>query len=208
MVSVVLRVVEQGVRDVKIKPEDAQREVVEALGRHPAASGLFAQLRQLLGSLHDHWQAKWKRSLPWPEYFSDRWERAARLGFGAGTSIYDSSLVFGDVSVDENTWIGPFTILDGSGGLSIGSNCSISAGVQIYSHDTVQWALSGGVAPTERAPTRIGSRCYIGANTIVAKGVTIGDGTVIGANSLVLTDIPAGVRAYGTPCKVAPAKKS
>ena len=102
----------------------------------------------------------------------------------------------------KNTWIGPFTILDGSGGLEIESFCSIAAGVQIYTHDTVKSAISGGELAPELAPTKIGSRCYIGPNTVVSKGITIGDGCVIGANSLVLHDIDSGSKAYGTPCKV------
>ncbi len=96
-----------------------------------------------------------------------------------------------------------FTILDGSGGgLSIGSHCSISAGVQIYTHDTVNRSLSGGTAKIDTAPTRIGSNCYIGPNTVIAKGVTIGDNVVIGANSLVNKDIPSGKKAFGTPCRI------
>ncbi len=55
------------------------------------------------------------RTLPFCDYVVDRWEKARLLGFGEGTSIYDSSLVFGDVAVGCNTWIGPFTILDGGG---------------------------------------------------------------------------------------------
>lgn len=150
------------------------------------------------GELRD----RWNRSLPFNEEISDRWGRARSLGWGEGTSIYDSALVLGDVRVGEGTWIGPFVVLDGSGGLEIGSFCSISAGVQVYTHDTVMWAVSGGRAPAERAPTRIGSRCYIGPNTVIARGVTIGDGCVIGANSLVLKDVPAGSKAFGTPCRV------
>lgn len=87
---------------------------------------------------------KWNRVLPFGDYISDRHEKAIFLGFGSGTTIYDSSLVFGEVSVGQNTWIGPFTSLDETGVLTIGDNCSISAGVQIYTHDTVQWATSGG----------------------------------------------------------------
>jgi acetyltransferase-like isoleucine patch superfamily enzyme len=145
---------------------------------------------------------KFNRTLPFSEYIVDRWEKASQLGFGKGTSIYDSSFVFGDVKVGDNTWIGPFTILDGSGGLEIGSNCSISAGVQIYSHDTVGRSVSAGGVPVVRAGTKIGSDCYLGPNVVVAKGVSIGDKAVIGANSLVLTDIPAGSVAFGTPCRV------
>ncbi|MAB22198.1 MULTISPECIES: acyltransferase [Idiomarina] len=146
---------------------------------------------------------KHSRTLPIGDYLSDRWEKARFLGFEEGASIYDSSLVFGEVSVGKNTWIGPFTILDGSGGgLSIGSNCSISAGVQIYTHDTVKRSISGGREPIETGKTYIGSDCYIGPNTVIQKGVTIGNNVIVGANSLVNTDIPSWSKAHGTPCKV------
>jgi acetyltransferase-like isoleucine patch superfamily enzyme len=105
------------------------------------------------------------------------------------------------VKVGGNTWIGPFTILDGSGDLEIGDFCSISAGVQIYTHDTVKWAISGGAEATEHAPVKIGSRCYIGPNTIISKGVTIGDGSVIGAHSCCNRDIPGGAKAWGSPVR-------
>lgn len=163
---------------------------------------MIEALRKLFLERRSEVNAKWNRTLPFADYIIDRWEKAKLLGFGEGASIYDSALVIGDVSVGENTWVGPGTVLDGSGGLSIGDYCSIAAGVQIYSHDTVQWAISGGEVGPERAPTKIGSRCYIGPNSIVAKGVTIGDGCVIGAGSVVMSDIPAGSKAVGTPCRV------
>ena len=73
------------------------------------------------------------RALPLADYIVDRWEKAQLLGFGDGSSIYDSALVLGDVTVGRHTWIGPSTILDGSGGpLVIGDYCSISAGVHIH----------------------------------------------------------------------------
>ncbi len=172
-------------------------------------SGRWSEMRQdLLELLRELWNKRrhevaerWQRTLPFAEYIVDRWEKAKALGFGEGASIYDSALVFGDVHVGARTWIGPFVILDGSGGLRIGSNCSISAGVQIYSHDSVKWATSGGEEPYEYAATTIGDRCYIGPNTVIAKGVAIGDGCVIGANSLVLQALPAGSTAFGTPCR-------
>ena len=164
---------------------------------------------ELLETLRAFWQArrsevdqKYNRTLPLSEYVVDRWEKAKTLGFGDGSSIYDSAIVLGDVSVGQQTWIGPNTMLDGSGGLTIGSFCSISAGVQIYTHDSVRWATSGGKAEIERSPTIIGSHVYIGPNTIVARGVTIGDGCVIGACSLVLDDIAPRSRAFGQPCRV------
>ena len=163
----------------------------------------------MLNSLREFWRLRhrailtqWKRSLPLGDCVVDRWERAKELGFGPGSSIYDSALVLGEVKVGRNTWIGPGVILDGSGGLEIGDFCSISAGVQIYTHDSVAWATSGGAKSLERAPTRIGSCCYLGPQTIVGKGVEIADRCVIGANSLVLHSIPGGSKAFGTPCRV------
>lgn len=162
---------------------------------------LLNELRALFEKRHSDVQGCWSRSLPFADYIVDRWEKAKNLGFGEGSSIYDSSLVFGNVLVGRNTWIGPFTVLDGSGGLQIGDYCSISSGVQIYTHDTVRWATSGGNIDPEHAPVRIGNRCYIGPNVVVSKGVSIGDGCVIGANSLVNRDVPAGKKAWGTPAR-------
>ncbi len=66
-----------------------------------------------------------------------------------------------------------------------------------------------GLAPERRRtdsgdtrPIRIGNQVFIGYGSVVLKGVTIGDNSVIGANSVVTRDIPANVIAGGNPCKV------
>ena len=142
------------------------------------------------------------RVLPSYELLNDRWEKARYLGFGEGSSVYDSATIFGKIQVGKNTWVGPFTILDGSGGLKIGSNCSISTGVQIYSHDSVKWAVSGGVEKYEYASTEIGNNCYIGPNTIIAKGVSLGNACIVGANSFVNKSFPDGSKIAGNPAKL------
>ena len=48
----------------------------------------------------------------------------------------------------------------------------------------------------------IGSDVWIGGGAIILPGVTIGDGAVIGAGSVVTKDVPAGVVAVGNPCRV------
>jgi acetyltransferase-like isoleucine patch superfamily enzyme len=52
------------------------------------------------------------------------------------------------------------------------------------------------------ARIRIGKNVFIGANTIVLKGVEIGNDSVIGAGSVVTRSIPAGVIAAGNPCRI------
>lgn len=51
-------------------------------------------------------------------------------------------------------------------------------------------------------PIQIGNNVWIGGHTVVLPGVTIGDGTVIGAGSVVTKNIPSGVLAAGNPCRV------
>lgn len=149
-----------------------------------------------------YYKLKWNRVLPFGDNVVDRWEKARLLGFGENTSVYDSSIIMGDVLVGNDVWIGPFTILDGSGGvLKIGSHTCISAGVQIYTHDTVRKTLSAGLLDRDCAPTQIGENCYIGPYSVITKGVTIGKGCVIGAFSLVSKDVPDNTKAFGIPCK-------
>ena len=181
-------------------PKSALKKLLEQI-ENKNDRKLLEQFFCIYTQLHDEKLEKYHRSLPLAECFVDRWERAIKLGFGAGTSIYDSSIILGDVSVGENTWIGPNTILDGSGGLKIGNNCSISAGVQIYSHDSVEWAVSGGKEPYQYGATTIGNNCYIGPNAIIEKGISIGDGSIVGANSFINKHVLSGQRVAGSPAK-------
>jgi acetyltransferase-like isoleucine patch superfamily enzyme len=53
-----------------------------------------------------------------------------------------------------------------------------------------------------QGPVRIGSNCWFGVGCVVTGGVEIGERSVIGANSVVTRDLPAGVIAAGAPAKV------
>jgi acetyltransferase-like isoleucine patch superfamily enzyme len=55
---------------------------------------------------------------------------------------------------------------------------------------------------TTKGPTRIGDNVWCGANVVVTSGVTIGERCVIGANSVVTTDIPPFSIAAGAPARV------
>ena len=141
------------------------------------------------------------------DLLSDRWETADFYGFGKGTSCYNNVLILGDVRVGKNTWIGPNVVLDGTAGLEIGDHCSISAGVQVYTHNTVNWSTSLGVESVDTAPTKIGSGVYIGPNSIIQMGVTIEDKAVIGAMSFVNKDVPCNSTVFGCPAKPSPKKE-
>ena len=160
------------------------------------------QLKKIYASMREDMKHQWNRVLPLGDLLIDRWEKANYLEFGEKTSIYDSSVVMGDVSVGKNTWIGPYTLLDGTGGrLAIGDHCSISSGVQIYTHDTVDFCVSGGIAKKNCGQVSIGNNCYIGPMVIISCGVHIGVGCIVGANSFVNQSCGDHVILAGTPAK-------
>jgi acetyltransferase-like isoleucine patch superfamily enzyme len=162
---------------------------------------LADDLRSLHEALSADVRERWNRDLPLIELLSDRWDRARSLGFGEGSSIYASSYVYGALEVGRNVWIGPLTLLDGTGGLRIGDHSTISAGTHIYTHDTVARTLSGGQAEIERSEVVIGSRVYVGAGCVVNRGVTVGDMSVVGAKSFVNRSIPPRTIAFGVPAR-------
>lgn len=108
--------------------------------------------------------------------------------------------------IGDDCWIGAFCVLDGSGGLTVGEGCNISAGAQIYTHSTVARCVSGGDRPIERRSTTLGDRVYVGANAVVLMGCEIGDHSVIAAGAVVRegTIAPAYSVLVGVPAKVIP----
>jgi acetyltransferase-like isoleucine patch superfamily enzyme/glycosyltransferase involved in cell wall biosynthesis len=195
---------EHGYRALAPSYVEMLERAAEVHGDVPSATrrSFTAALKEAHSNARADLKMRWNRVLPMGDVFVDRWEKARFLGFGEGASIYDSAVVIGDVKVGEKTWIGPNCILDGSGGLSIGSTCSISAGVQIYSHNTVDWAVSGGVSSYHRQAIEIADRVYIGPGAIIAGGSRIGARSIIGALSFVNGEIPPGSFAVGTPARV------
>lgn len=97
----------------------------------------------------------------------------------------------------NSTWIDTCLITVGARTL-IGPNCGFFSG----SHPTDPKVRNGTNGPEDGAPINIGEDCWFGGNCIVLAGVTIGNGTTIGAGSVVTKDIPAGVVAVGNPARV------
>lgn len=81
--------------------------------------------------------------------------------------------------------------------IEIGDDCGIGDNVTIVDsdHHSIDGALS-------IAPVQIGDHVWIGSNSMVLKGVTIGDGAVIAAGSVVTKDVPAHSLVGGVPAKV------
>jgi acetyltransferase-like isoleucine patch superfamily enzyme len=166
----------------------------------PELEQLRAQLRELHDRLREQTWDAYRRVNPFVENLVP-WKEKGEFVGGVDVTIYDSTTVVGDVRIGDHTWIGPFCSLDGTGGLTIGSYCSVAAGTHIQTHDAWRWAVSGGRLDYEYAPVSIGDRCFIGANCVVTKGITIGEGCVVAAGAVVTTDLEPGSVAAGVPAR-------
>ena len=103
-----------------------------------------------------------------------------------------------------------FTVQDDAE-VTIGNDCNFGPGVTIVTplHPMIaseRRLMLDGEGNKKRfcwaKPVRIGNDCWLGANVTVCPGVTVGDGCVIGAGSVVTKDIPANSFAAGVPCRV------
>lgn len=175
----------------------------DSFNSNPKRAELLQGLFDLQESLRDITYRDYKRVNPLQEDLTD-WKERGEFLFGKGKNItvYNSATVAGEVNVGENTWIGPFVELDGTGGLTIGSFCSISAGVNIATHDTVKWALSGGKHAYEYAPVKIGNNCFIGNGAIINKGINIGSHCLVAAGAVVTKDVSDYSIVAGIPAVV------
>lgn len=114
--------------------------------------------------------------------------------------------IVGEPVIGEGTWIGAFTVIDGSGGLEIGAGCDVSSGVHVYTHSTAARCVSERRLELERASTRIGSHVYLGANATVLMGCEIGDHSVVAAGAVVTegTVAPPYSLLVGVPARIVP----
>ena len=157
---------------------------------------------KLRGKIATQMREKYDRMLPLDEMLLDRWKKAEFLGFGEQTSVYENVYIYGKPKIGKNVWVGPFVVLDGTGGLTIGDGCDISCGVMIFTHSTHLRCVSKKNMDTEKKPVKIGNYVYVGSGAIVLPGVAIGDNSVIGAGAVVSKDVPALSVVMGVPAKI------
>jgi len=109
----------------------------------------------------------------------------------------------GDTTIVINSMIGKFSSI--SWGVSIGPEehdyRRVTNHSFLYSVKSFQLTRTKHYSPFDKK-CAIGHDVWIGCNSTVLRGVTIGDGAVIGANSLVNKDVPAFAIAVGSPARV------
>ena len=130
----------------------------------------------------------------------------------------------GYIQIGNRTFINSGTHLIARSDVIIGDDVTIAWGVWVYNHDShsIDWrervkdlrAVYEDVqagrdmiagkdwTSVKAAPIRICDKAWIGMNAIILKGVTIGEGAVVGAGSVVTHDVPPWTIAAGNPAKV------
>lgn len=119
-----------------------------------------------------------------------------QIGYGSYIQVgQNASLMIGDSFVNREVKI----ICNQS--ITIGDECIIAMGTVIRDNDGgTHKILSDDYVNSK--PIVIHNHVWIGENVMILKGVTIGEGAVVGANSLVTKDVPPHCLAIGSPAKV------
>jgi acetyltransferase-like isoleucine patch superfamily enzyme len=132
----------------------------------------------------------------------------------------------GKITLGSKVSIGRFSSIvskdaeiDLSPGVNIGSYCRVATQSKVSIGESTLLAAYCYVGPGNhqhsdlnmplisqdmeiKGGVKIGARCWLGTRVTVLDGVTIGDDVIIGAHSVVLSDIPSGAVAVGSPAKV------
>ena len=122
----------------------------------------------------------------------------------------------GELVIDRNCHIASHTVINAHGGVSIGENTTVAAGAKVISLSHHHRNLDddsdlflyrfGSRAPEEEqalvsSPIVIGNNAGLASNAIMVPGSSIGDGSWVGAGSLVRDAIPPGYLAWGVPAR-------
>lgn len=161
------------------------------------------KMDEYLANKREEMRLKYNRVLPTGETLFNRFDKGKYLNAGENSSVYDTSVVMGEVEIGDHVWVGPYTILEGlTEKLKIGDFVSINAGVMIYTHDSTKYYVSNGVNPYEKGSVTIGNNTVIGTMSTIGCGVTIGKHCVVGAYSFVNKDVPDYSIVAGVPARI------
>lgn len=151
------------------------------------------------------WKAVWIIAFrPTPRWALHGWRRQLLRAFGAkigqGCRIAPSCFVWApwNLQMGEYSALGDHVDCYTMANITIGSKVAVSqrAFLCTGSHDITSLRR-----PLITAPIQIGNHAWIAAEAMVFPGVTIGDGAVVGARSVVTRDVPVWTICAGHPCR-------
>jgi maltose O-acetyltransferase len=126
--------------------------------------------------------------------------------FGSVSSAFIEPDFFCDyghnIFLGENFFANHHCVMLDAATIHIGDRVLLGPAVHLYTTTHPLDAAERASGIQLIAPIVLEDDCWIGGNSVIMPGVTIGKGAVIGAGSVVTKSIPAGAVAFGNPCKV------
>ncbi len=127
------------------------------------------------------------------------------LEIGRNVRMYGGTYILGNkLFLRDNVFVGAnclFACSD-STAIVIESNCDISYGVTFACGSHEIGSSDHRAGQGTRKVIKVGTGTWIGCNAVILGGVTIGEGSVVGASSLVNKDVPGNVVIGGVPARV------
>ncbi len=149
---------------------------------------------------------------PFPDYAANRLRssvlRSSGFTIGRGTVIWGLPTITGQgdvyhrLTIGNDCWINIRLLLNLGAAITIGDRAAIGHEVMVLTESHELGTPDRRAGAVRAQPVVIGSGVWIGARTTVLPGVTLGDGAVIAAGSVVTKDVPPNVLAGGVPAKV------
>lgn len=109
------------------------------------------------------------------------------------------------VRMGSDVFIDPTAIIETAfpENITIGNDVRITAGCVIMSHiKAPHYLRESGLVPVVLRPVVLEDHCFIGVNSVIMPGVTIGKASVVASGSVVVTNVPAYTMVQGNPAKV------
>jgi len=114
----------------------------------------------------------------------------------AAIGAQNSTVMIGNGTVIN----GPTSIIS-KGGVRIGEHCHIAMNTTILDCDMHKHAFAGETPQDIAKEIIIKDHCWVGHNVTILKGVTIGEGSIVGAHSVVTKDVEAHTMVAGVPAR-------
>jgi acetyltransferase-like isoleucine patch superfamily enzyme len=136
--------------------------------------------------------------------------RLAGASVGRDTVLFDVQFVnvyhygFSRLHIGNRCFLGDGVMIDVRGGVTIKDDVTISNRTTIVSHINVGFADHPLQAayPTREAPVMCKRGVYVGTGAILLPGITVGEGSVVGAGAVVTKDVAKGTVVVGVPAKI------
>ena len=143
-------------------------------------------------------------NMPFLRRWSKVWLRKLGVKYVDGGGLMVGTKVYGDyhhIILHKNCDINFGCFFLAKAKIEIGENSALAYGVSVITSadPNGEYNALSALYPAKTAPVVVGKNCWIGANSTILPGVTIGDYCVVAAGSVVTKDIPSGTMVAGVP---------